>query len=234
MRPSAFRILLAGILLFFTACSDAPSESEIRQTLGARLETAFPEPLLEIVSLRRLGTTPLPADESGASRTIVYYNARLKLLRDYAFGDWTSLNPAAFAQLLGAGERGIEGIRPAGNSSGDELRVRGSVTFRAVNGEWTPVEYVGPAPGAAPPPDNTAPPAIARRLVEQILALFDDPPTDEAAAARTIITEELTTARREIDRRLERLRASLTIAGGPEGGEYHRVAETIAAADMAL
>jgi len=234
MRPSAFRILLAGILLFFTACSDAPSESEIRQTLGARLETAFPEPLLEIVSLRRLGTTPLPADESGASRTIVYYNARLKLLRDYAFGDWTSLNPAAFAQLLGAGERGIEGIRPAGSSSGDELRVRGSVTFRAVNGEWTPVEYVGPAPGAAPPPDNTAPPAIARRLVEQILALFDDPPTDEAAAARTIITEELTTARREIDRRLERLRASLTIAGGPEGGEYHRVAETIAAADMAL
>lgn len=234
MRPFAFRSLVAALLLLVTACSDAPGESQVRQVVDARLETAFPDPLLEIVSLRRLGTTPLPADESGTSRTIVYYNARLEFLRDYAFGDWNALNPAALAQLLGAGDRGIMGIVPEGNDAGDELQVRGSVTFSAADGEWAPVEYVGPAPAVAPPPDNTAPPAIARRLVEQILALFDDPPTNETEAARTIITEELTTARRQIARRLERLRAALTIAGGPAGGEYHRVAEAIAASDMAL
>ena len=72
-----------------------------------RLAQAFPEPVLQLTSLRRLGSGPLSAAADGSARRLVYYNATLTFARDFDFSSWQSLNLAAFANLLGATEKGI-------------------------------------------------------------------------------------------------------------------------------
>ncbi len=225
-------VLLA--LIGLTACGDqAPDTAEVQQAVETRLSAAFPEPALEIASIKRLGSGILPAETDETERRIVYYNARMKLTRDYAFGDWEALNPAALANLMGATEHGITGIEPNGNQAGDELLVRGSVTFQQTGDTWQPVAFVPPPSQTPPPPDNTGPPAVARNLVSQIMDLFEGPPGGNTQQARSIITQELDDAYRQITLRLDRLQRAFVIAGGPEGGEYNLVARIIAAANTA-
>src|SRR5690606_9332986 len=141
---------------------------------------AFETPLLEINSLRRLGQAPLSAATDGAPRMIVYYNARLGLLRDYEFSAWNALNPAALANLLGATEAGIDGVRSKGNVAGDDLLVRGSVTFRKDDtAGWVPTLFVPPeVPVATAAADQTS--AAARALVEPFMTRFASVPTSQA------------------------------------------------------
>lgn len=227
-RPRIWRLLLVLLVALLPGgCGQAPDAEDTRAIVEARLQAAFADPVVAIASFRRLGSNPLPADGTGTTRRIVYYNARLVLERDYAFGDWEALNPAALANLLGATERGLEGVRPGGNRAGDELRVRGSVTFRAVGGDWVPTGFVAPASAGLPPADGTALPARARELAEGMMALLNVPPGQDAAA-RAIVAEELDAAHRLIALRLDRLQRTFIVAGGPEGGEYDLVARIFA------
>ena len=211
------------------ACEKTPDEAAVRDALQGAIGTTFAEPTFEIASFERVGSGPLPAGADGTERKIVYYNADLRLLRDYSFNDWEALNVSALANLLGATEHGLQGIRRDGNAAGDTLRVRGSVGFERTDGDWQPV-VVAQSPVSEPPTlDNTGPPAVARGLVDQIMALFEGPPTDDAGQARAIITEELDEAYRQITLRLDRLQRAFVIAGGPGGGEYNLIARTIAA-----
>lgn len=224
LHAAAFFLALGWL----AACERVPDDAQVRSAVQATLDAAFAEPVMEIASFSRMGSGPLPSEADGAARKIVYYHARLNMLRDYSFGDWESLNPTSLAQLLGAGEQGIEGIDRNGNEAGDTLLVRGSVGFEEVDDAWQPVVVV-PEPVDQPPPaDNTGPPAVARSLVDQIMALFEGPPAGTAEAARTIITQELDQAYRQITLRLDRLQRAFVIAGGPPGGEYDLVAGTLA------
>lgn len=227
-----FASAAALLLLGLAACSPVPDAETLRATVKARLAAAFAEPVLEIETFRRLGSGPLPQGDDGVERRIVYYNATLRLAADHAFADWEALNAAALAELLGAADRGLEGVRPEGNVRGDLLHVRGSATFAHTPEGWRAAPFAAPPPPTAPPTDNTGPPALARSLIERISALFDDPPGRETEA-RAIITEELVDAHRKIDLRLERLQRAFVIAGGPGGGEYDLVARSIAAASSA-
>ncbi|QQP91165.1 TAXI family TRAP transporter solute-binding subunit [Skermanella sp. TT6] len=228
-RMPARLLVLVAALGFLAACEKVPDEAAVRDALQSALETTFPDPMFEIADFNRVGSGPLPADAGGAERRIVYYNADLRVLRDYSFGDWEALNVSALANLLGATEHGLKGIRRDGNEAGDTVEVSGSVGFERTNGDWRPVVVAQAPVGEAPPLDNTGPPAIARGLVDQIMALFEGPPTDDARQAREIITEELDGAYRQITLRLDRLQRAFIVAGGPEGGEYDLIARTVAA-----
>jgi TRAP transporter TAXI family solute receptor len=211
------------------ACEKTPDEAAVRDALQGAVASTFPEPTFEIASFERVGSGPLPAGADGTERKIVYYNADLRLLRDYSFNDWEALNVSALANLLGATEHGLQGIQRDGNAAGDTLRVRGSVGFERTDGDWQPA-VVAQSPVSEPPPlDNTGPPAVARGLVDQIMALFEGPPIDDTGKARAIITEELDDAYSQITLRLDRLQRAFVIAGGPQGGEYNLIARTIAA-----
>ncbi len=59
----------------------------------------------------------------------MYFHGRFRLARDYDFTAWNSLNLSALANLLGATDRGVQGMAEGGNRVGDELRVYGSVEF---------------------------------------------------------------------------------------------------------
>ncbi|WP_296555167.1 TAXI family TRAP transporter solute-binding subunit [Pigmentiphaga sp.] len=218
-----FLFVLAAVLL--SGCSRGPDQSQVQAAVENRLQAVFAKPVLDVESLRRLGSGPLADAPDGAARRIVYFNGRFRLARDYAFSDWQSLNPAALATLLGATERGVEGIARDGNHAGDILQIRGSVTFREGPGGWQAVDFV-------PPPQATASQAAtgspARATIERIQNLFNNLPAN-SQRARAIITEELAAADRQIARRLDRLRSAFVVAGGPEAGEYDLVARTIAA-----
>lgn len=220
-------IWMCLVLMLLSGCSRAPDEAVVQEIVSDRLQAAFEDPLLEISSMRRLGHAPLSAANDGAPRLIVYYNARLALVRDYAFSAWDALNPAALANLLGATEAGIVGVQSAGNLVGDELLVRGSVTFRqdeAAN--WVPTLFVPPqASAAVASTDQTG--STARMLIEPIMSRFASVPLSQAAASRAIIAEELEEAVRQIDLRLDNLQRALVLASGPAGGEYDLVARAI-------
>jgi TRAP transporter TAXI family solute receptor len=79
------------------------------------------------VSLRRQGSAPLPGGE-GAKREIVYFNATLQLVQDYAFGGWDQLAPSSVAYTLGATDKGVFGMRPEGRA-GDLVRAYGSAVY---------------------------------------------------------------------------------------------------------
>ena len=216
-------LLVAGFAL--TGCDSAPDEAATRQVLQERLAAALKPPVTEVTSFRRLGSGPLPAGADGAARRIVYFNAILKLTQDVDFASWNGLNAAAFATLLGASERGVTGIKPSGNKSGDELRVHGSATFVERDGAWQAVPWVAPELGVASPEDNTGPPSEAKRLLDQIQALLGG---NERALRATIVTEELGKAYAQMQLRVDRLDRDLVIAGGPEGGEYAGIAALLA------
>ncbi|WP_119677689.1 TAXI family TRAP transporter solute-binding subunit [Indioceanicola profundi] len=228
-RRLAHLFILLLALIPLSACERTPTEEQVRETVQSQLQGAFPEPVLEIEAFSRLGSSPLPDEPDGTARKIVYYNAQLRLLRDYSFNDWESLNPASLAQILGAAERGVEGIERDGNKAGDQLRVRGSVTFQqAEDGNWQPTVFVPPPLQQPPALDNTGPPAVARGLVDQIMGMFEGPPPGMASEARAIITQELHQAYQQITLRMDRLQRSFVIAGGPAGGEYDLIATTTA------
>ena len=216
-------VLVLGLLALLAGCgTPAPGVEEVRGIVEERLATAFPEPVVEVTRLKRLGSGPLAATAAGEARRLVYYDAELTLQRDFDFSSWQTLNLAAFANLLGATEKGISGLRQGGNKQGDRLQVHGSVTFVEVAGAWQPQAAVRTAVGQAPPEDNTGPPAVARQIIESIQALFAGTGRDEAR--REIITQELESAYGRMQLRLDRLDRAFVVAGGPEGGEYQAVA----------
>jgi TRAP transporter TAXI family solute receptor len=221
-------LVLAAVLfaLLLAGCVEGPDEFSVTQVVQERLTRALGADAMNLTSLRRLGSGPLDPGADGRKRRIVYYNAVLTFARDLDFSSWDTLNVAAFSNLLGATERGIDGLEQDGNSAGDRVYVRGSVSFEQGADGWTPVDVFRPEVGTA-----TAGPAGAaesRRIIEQINALLTKA-GDHPEQRERIITEVLDSAYEDITLRLDRLERALIIAGGPPDGEYARVARLLAA-----
>ena len=114
---------LVAMLLGGTACTRGADEPRLEQDLRAKLDQNLKRGLFELVALRRQGSAPLPADDSGAPRVIVYFNATLRLAQDYTFGEWDQLGPSSVAYALGATEKGVFGLEPH-NRAGAQVRAQ--------------------------------------------------------------------------------------------------------------
>jgi hypothetical protein len=90
---------VAGLLLV-AGCARAVDESRLAMDVQNRLDRDLAPELFDLVALRREGSAPLPAAESQAPRVIVYFNATLRLARDYTFGGWEQLAPSSVAYAL--------------------------------------------------------------------------------------------------------------------------------------
>lgn len=221
VRP--FLVLLLAILL--VACHEAADSARLEALVQERLTLAFGPDTLTLASLRRQGSGPLDADAQGRERRIVYYNARLALQRDLDFSSWSNLNVAAFANLLGAKEQGVQGIRQGGNQAGDQVLVHGSFSFVRDGDVWTPVDAVHPQVGT-PSAYGPGTGAESKRIIERIRELVERE-SPNPKLQREIITEELDHAYQAITLRLDRLNRAFLIAGGPPGGEYQAVARLL-------
>ena len=83
-------------------CARAADEARLETDLQTRLDRDLAPGLFEVVALRREGSAPAPAGDSGAERVVGYFNATMRLARDYTFGAWDQLGPSSVAYALGA------------------------------------------------------------------------------------------------------------------------------------
>ena len=226
-RPLVAVLAMAMSVATTAGCSRGPDATTLRGEVKAKLDQRFKAGLFELVGLRRQGSAPLPSSESGASRLAVYYNATLKLTQGYDFGNWESLSPGTLAQVLGATEKGIHGVKAGETKPGDEIRVFGSSTYEWADGRWQGVEAPTAGVTKAAAPGNAAPPSRSKQLIDRLAAIVDIPPPGVTAQEDQMISEELNHALRAITTRRERRKHVYTLASGPEEGEYHPLAESV-------
>lgn len=228
MRPIA---LAASILLatVATGCSRGPDAAALRTEVQAKLDHRFKPGLFEIVGLKRQGSAPLPAAESGASRLAVYFNATLELTRAYDFGNWESLSPGTLAQVLGATEKGIYGVKAGANRSGELIRIYGSSTYEWRGDRWQGVDATAPSVVRPAAPGDAAPPSRSKQLIDRLAALVDIPPPGINPQDEAMISEELERAVQAITVRRDQRRHVRVVASGPDGGEYQPIARSLIA-----
>jgi len=222
---------LAALVLLAGGCSRGPDEKALRTEVQDKLNQRFKPGLLEIVSVRRQGSAPLLASESGAQRLIVYFNATIKLLKNYDFSDWEGLSPASLATVLGATEKGLSGIKPQESRQGDLIRVYGSSTYERSGDKWVKVEVMTAGVHKAAAPGNAAPPSRTEQFLAKLASMVDLPPPGLRPEDSKVIDEELDRAIKSIQVRIEKRRThTYAWASGPDGGEYYAVGEAVAAA----
>jgi TRAP transporter TAXI family solute receptor len=226
--PRVFVPLL--LLLVSSGCTRGADESRLRDDLQARLDREVKPDLFEVVALRREGSAPMPAGDSGKPRVIVYFNATLALEQDYEFGGWDQLGASSLAYALGATEKGLFGLQPR-NRAGELVRSYGSAIYEQSDEGWTLVA-TPPAAAASGPPniEGTAPPSRSKQLIDQLAGLVNLPPPGVSAQQDEIIADELARASENIERRVRRREHTFTLASGPKEGDYARFADALMSA----
>jgi len=216
------------LLLALAGCSRGPDHAVLEEQVQQQIENRFKPGLLELAALKRQGSSPQPAGENGGERVLVYYNATLRLKEGYDFKDWEGMSPATLAQVLGAREKGVLGVKAKDNQPGDLLYVYGSSTFERSGDQWVMVaghqRDVSPAPAD---PGNAAASSSSKRYLDQLARVVEVGPPGIDAQSDRIISEELEQAMRAINRRRARAQELLTFVSGPADGEYTRVVDAI-------
>ncbi len=211
-----------GALLVVTGCTRAADETRLTSDVQHRLDRELSPGLLELEALRREGSAPLPAGASGASRVIVYFNASLKVARDYTFGGWDQLPPSSVAFALGASDKGVFGLK-ASNKAGEVVRAYGSAIYEETPDGWVAVTGAPARTAAAPPNlDATGPSLRSKQLIDALAAKVNLPPPGVTPQEDEIIADELARAAENIERRVQRRTHTFTLATGSSGAEYAR------------
>jgi len=220
--------LILASLVAATGCSRGPDEAALKSEVQQKIDKSFKPGLLELAGIKRQGSSPLPASESGAPRVVVYYNATLRLKEGYDFKDWEGLSPATLAQVLGGRERGVIGVKAKDNQPGDLLRVYGSSIYERAGDAWAAVAGAQRDVSQAPAdPGSAAPATNSQRYLERLASQVNIGPPGIDPTSDKIISEELEHALRVINLRRARAQELATVASGPAGGEYIRVVEAI-------
>jgi TRAP transporter TAXI family solute receptor len=203
----------------------------LKADLQTRLNRDVKPDLLQVVELRREGSSPMPSSDSGASRVLVYFNTTLKLNQDYAFGGWDQLSPSSLAFALGATEKGIFGLETE-NKAGDTVRAYGTAVYEEGPQGWAEVAAVTPQALTEANTDNEGqgPPTRSKQLIDKLAAMVNLPPPGPSPQQDEIIADELARAQENIERRVQRRNHTFTIATGPAGGDYARMGDTLIAA----
>ena len=229
-RLQRYAIVLA-LAATGTGCTRGADATRLKTDLQERLNRDVKPDLFEVVSLRREGSSPMPASEAGATRVLVYFNTTLKLKQDYAFGGWDQLSTPSVAFALGANEKGIFGLEPQ-NKAGDTIRAYGTAMYENGPQGWTTVATVAPqgATAANSDDDGQGPPSRSKQLIDKLAAMVNLPPPGPSPQQDEIIADELERAQENIERRVQRRNSTFTLATGPQGGDYARIGDALVSA----
>jgi TRAP transporter TAXI family solute receptor len=222
------RRLVAIVLAAAAAgCGRGPDAEAVKGGVGARLAQALPAGTVTLAALERRGSQSDTKAPAGETRRIVYFDADLKLERDFDFGAWDAPGVAGLVSALGAGPKGITGITSGGNRAGDVIRAHGTALYKRDGDRWVPVTAGGYFPTTAPAYATNAPEGAAAML-EAMRKVVESVPRDAAPAQREAIEQELAAAYATIRARLARAENGYAIAAGPEHGQYLRFAQALA------
>ncbi len=233
-------IVATGLLFGLAGCDRQPDALSVREVMQQQIDAALGNGVLQIDAFRRAGSQPL-SDPPGR---LVYFNAQMKLLRDYDFTQWDAHNVATLASLLGAGAKGVFGLNADGNRAGDLIGVYGSAAFAVEPGRrWTLLPSAPPpeladldqpaAAGASVRPQarESPLPTAAELAMQRLESLLDATPANATlspAQRQAIVTQEIEAAYRTAQARLARAADTLVLAGGPDDGAYAEVAQSLA------
>ena len=91
LRRIAISISVLGLLAMpLAACGGGPDESAVTKGVEERLAQALPAGTVSLHSLERRGSQSDTKAPAGETRRIVYFDAELKLAKDFDFGSWDS------------------------------------------------------------------------------------------------------------------------------------------------
>ncbi|MFW7341566.1 TAXI family TRAP transporter solute-binding subunit [Pollutimonas sp. H1-120] len=219
-------VLACLFLLFLAACGAGPDTDTLRADVAKRLELALPNNAVELASLERRGSQADTKAPVGEDRRTIYFDAELRLKRDIDFGAWNAPGIAGLISALGAGPKGIEGIRSGGNRAGDLISAHGIAVYRQDDGQWTPVMPAGYQPPVAPG-YATGEGQGTGAILSALRKVVDAFPRDSSPAQHAAIGEELAAAQASIRARLARIANGYAIAAGAEHGQYLRLARAL-------
>jgi TRAP transporter TAXI family solute receptor len=221
MRTIMRTALLAMLAVLLAGCMRGPDEPRLEKDVQASVDALFGRQVLALTSFRRQGSAPYRAADDGTAQAIVYYNAVFRVAEAYDPSDWQGLSPTMIANVLGAADEGISGLRSGPNAPGTELRVYGSIVYRSAGADWEPADVVAPRAAATAASGAPAPGSRADELVRRLAELVQGAPA-RRGPEDAIIAEELGRALENIRLRTGAEGKSFVVAAGPEGGEYWR------------
>jgi TRAP transporter TAXI family solute receptor len=220
--------LLIMAMLVLASCERAPSADQLAADVSQRISEAFGD-TLAVADVSRRGAANDVGAPSGDTRRIIYFDLSLNVRRDLDLGSWDTPGAASLVSMLGAGPKGVYGVKSGGNKAGDVIRAHGSAIYRQDSGRWQIVAAAGFSPTAAPATDNQARPPATERLMAALQATIRSLPPGTAPGSRDIIEDELARAVNNIQARLAHAQAGYAIAAGPEQGQYLRLVRALTA-----
>jgi TRAP transporter TAXI family solute receptor len=221
------------LLLAVAGCGGGPDTETLTRDVQERLAQALPAGTVALASLDRRGSQSDTKAPAGERRRVIYFDAALRLERDFDFGAWDAPGVAGLVSVLGTGPKGITGIISGGNKAGDVLRAHGTALYRRDADRWAAVVSGGYRPSPAPAYATNAPTGGAAALLEAMRSVIESVPKDTATAQMAAIEEELAAANATIRARLARAADGYAIAAGPEHGQYLRFARALSEAEGA-
>ena len=218
------------LLLAAAGCGGGPDGDALKKDVSERLSQALPAGVVTLADLDRRGSQSDTKAPAGETRRIIYFDAQLKLERDFDFGAWDAPGVAGIVSALGSGPKGILGITSGGNKAGDIVRAHGTALYKREGSGWTAVVSGAYRPAAAPAYATNAPQGRAAEMLEAMRKTVESVPKDASPVQRAVIAEELAAANATIKARLARAKQGYAIAAGPEHGQYLRFVQALAAA----
>lgn len=215
------------VLLFLAGCSGDPDAQALRRDVEARVAQALPGQSLVLEDLQRRGSQRDQRAPAGETRRVVYYDARFRVQKDMDLGAWDAPGMAGLVSALGAGPKGVSGVRSGGNKAGDLVTAHGTALYRRDGDRWLAVAGAGFRPKEAPAyatSSATGPAAV----LDAMRKVIDSASKETSPAQMAIIEEELNAAQTAIRARLARASEGYAIAAGPEQGQYLRFARALA------
>ena len=217
-------LIVVGLLV--AGCGGGPDTATLEKEIQENLDSQFKPGLLKVSTMKRMGSAP--SNTGGGKVVLVYYNSQLEFLEDHNLTSWEDLNVGALAQVLGATEKGIKGVKSQGNKTGDILQVHGRATYIGENGGWKQAASGrGGQFAGAPDLENTSPRSNAERLIQEIGEAAKTSATGLRGVETKIVEEELTTALRNINLRIDKTEGTASLLSGESLGEYFRIGKAI-------
>jgi len=215
------------VLLLLSACSYGPDEAQLQQDVAQRLSEALAPDIVGVGALERRGTQRDLSAPAGEKRRIIYFDAQLRLARDYDFGAWDSPGVAGVISALGTGPKGLTGIVNGGNKSGDVIEAHGTAIYKLEGERWQPVAPKGFRDAVAPAYATGGPTSAPEGFIAAMRDVMADASPDMSETTRAVVAEELQSAYTAAQARLARIQHGYAVAAGPRGGQYLRLAQAL-------
>ena len=225
------RLLCLICCLVLVACGRQPDTDMLRTDLETRLATTYGADVFKVVEILRRGSATETPDEAGHPGKVVYFDIVLEFAKDFELDAWDRPGVASLVTLLGAGPRGVKGVKSGGTQAGDQLVVHASATYHQAAGQWVMTTSPGVSNAQAPSLDTGAPMSASRRLLATLSEISHTATQSGMGGGERIIQQELERSVARINGRLSRMQQGLPLAGGPDRGEYVALARALGGLD---